>query len=109
MRRNAQPQQAHLELCILTSCVSLYSEPPADITEDRALHAQSTMMTTDVTVRSVTDLSPDDISSTFTCLLFGPLGEFLVYSREENSQWLIDIAHDICDPCFRRGSLKSGM
>lgn len=109
MHGNAQPQQVphlvgDLELCILTSCVGLYSEPPVDITEDRhVLHAQSTMMTTD---SDVTYPSPDDISSTFTCLLFGPLAEFLVYSREENSRWLIDISHDICDPRFKRGSLQ---
>src|SRR5712691_1384754 len=94
MHRNAQSQQVpHLELCIRTSRVGLYSEPPAHITNDG--DAQSTMMTTDP--------SPDDIqvSSTFTCLLFGPLNDFLAYSREENSRWLIDIAHDICDPHLR--------
>ncbi|KAJ7911576.1 hypothetical protein B0H13DRAFT_1614421, partial [Mycena leptocephala] len=39
------------------------------------------------------------------CLLSGPLGEFLGYSRQEASKWLIDLAHDICDPANLRGSL----
>ncbi|KAJ7210463.1 hypothetical protein GGX14DRAFT_450810 [Mycena pura] len=39
------------------------------------------------------------------CLLSGSLGDFLRYSRQEASKWLIDIAHDICDPADLRGSL----
>ncbi|KAF9047996.1 hypothetical protein BDZ89DRAFT_1126960 [Hymenopellis radicata] len=39
------------------------------------------------------------------CLLSGPLGDFLRYSRQEASKWLIDLAHDICDPVHLRGSL----
>ncbi|KAJ7269355.1 hypothetical protein B0H12DRAFT_1044994, partial [Mycena haematopus] len=39
------------------------------------------------------------------CLLSGPLGDFLQYSRQEASKWLIDLAHDICDPASLRGSL----
>ncbi|KAJ7644085.1 hypothetical protein FB45DRAFT_824005 [Roridomyces roridus] len=39
------------------------------------------------------------------CLLKAPLHEFLRYSREEMSKWLIDLAHDICDPANLRGSL----
>ncbi|KAJ6626277.1 hypothetical protein B0H10DRAFT_1999498 [Mycena sp. CBHHK59/15] len=38
-------------------------------------------------------------------LLSGPLDDFLKYSRQEQSKWLIDIAHDICDPAAMRGSL----
>ena len=97
MLRNTQSQQVpHLEMCILTSRVGLYSEPPAEITDDQG--AQSAMMTMDP--------SPNNISSTFTRLIYGPLDDFLAYSREENSRWLIDIAHDICDPRLRRGSLR---
>ena len=39
------------------------------------------------------------------CLLRGPLGDFFRYSRQEASKWLIDLAHDICDPADQRGSL----
>ncbi|KDR67644.1 hypothetical protein GALMADRAFT_161443 [Galerina marginata CBS 339.88] len=39
------------------------------------------------------------------CLLRGPLDDFLRYSRQEASKWLIDIAHDICDPAQQRGAL----
>jgi len=46
--------------------------------------------------------SPSD----FTRLLSGPLADFLSFCRQENSQWLIDIAHDICDPTLKRGSLQ---
>jgi hypothetical protein len=53
--------------------------------------------------------------SDFTCVLSGPLDDFLLYSGREQSHWLIDIAHDItlqgwitdvCDPALKRGSLK---
>jgi len=39
------------------------------------------------------------------CLLRGPLSDFVRYSRQEASKWLIDLAHDICDPADQRGSL----
>ncbi|KAJ7709996.1 hypothetical protein B0H17DRAFT_915859 [Mycena rosella] len=42
----------------------------------------------------------------FIRLLSGPLHEFEKYSRQEQSKWLIDIAHDICDPSAMRGSLS---
>jgi len=32
-------------------------------------------------------------------------GSLLKYSRQEQSKWLINIVHDICDPAFLRGSL----
>jgi len=92
---SAQSQQVpHLELRILTSQVGLYS-PPAIITNDTL--ARSTMMTTDPDITSPSD---------FTRLLSGPLPDFLSLCRQENSQWLIDIAHDMCDPTLKRGSLQ---
>ena len=39
------------------------------------------------------------------CLLRGPLSDFVRYSRQEASKWLIGLAHDICDPADQRGSL----
>ncbi|KAI9459324.1 hypothetical protein F5148DRAFT_1219285 [Russula earlei] len=47
-----------------------------------------------------------DAPSDYTCLLRGPLEDFLLYSGQEQSQWLIDIAHDICDPSQKRGTLQ---
>lgn len=38
--------------------------------------------------------------SDFTCFFSGPLDDFLLYSGREQSQLLIDIAHDICDPAL---------
>jgi hypothetical protein len=49
---------------------------------------------------------PPEPDSNSICLLSGPLKEFLLYSCQENSQWLIDMAHDLCDPAKKRGSLK---
>jgi len=44
-------------------------------------------------------------STSSICLLRGPLGDFVRYSRQEASKWLINLAHDICDPADQRGSL----
>jgi hypothetical protein len=44
--------------------------------------------------------------SGFTYLLSGPLNDFLRYSGQEHSRWLMDIAHDICDSREKRGLLK---
>jgi hypothetical protein len=88
-------QLPHLDLCILTNCVGLYRQPPPDITSDAdALSAMAT--------------SPPHptFPSGITYLLSGPLDDFLRYSRQEHSRWLIDIAHDICDPAEKRGLLK---
>jgi len=88
-------QPPHLELRIRTSRVGLYPQPPASITTDTL--AQST-----ITMNPPNPTSPSD----FTCLLSGPLDDFLLYSGREQSRWLIDIAHDICDPALKRGSLQ---
>ncbi|KAJ7457638.1 hypothetical protein B0H11DRAFT_2320078, partial [Mycena galericulata] len=52
-------------------------------------------------------IATNDLPSTSndTILLSGPLDDFLAYSRLEHAKWLIDIAHDICDPATRRGLL----
>ena len=85
----------HLELLIATRLVELYHEPPEQITSDTL--AQSSMTTT-IPSQSIEPTHP-------TGLLIGPLVDFLCYSNEEKSQWLIDIAHDICDPAQKRGRL----
>ncbi|KAJ7262657.1 hypothetical protein B0H12DRAFT_958740, partial [Mycena haematopus] len=38
-------------------------------------------------------------------LLRGDVSEFTVYSRTERTAWLHDIAHDICDPIHKTGTL----
>ncbi|KAJ6469461.1 hypothetical protein C8R45DRAFT_1017119 [Mycena sanguinolenta] len=81
-----------LELRVDSPSVHLYPVPPARISND---------------MDAVTAMTPGNTSPTThsICLLSGPLDEFLRYSRQEASKWLIDIAHDICDPEHLRGSL----
>jgi hypothetical protein len=88
-------QPPHLELHIRTNRVGSYPQSPANITTDALAHSAMTTGPPNTT-------SPSD----FTCLLSGPLDNFLLYSGPEQSQWLIDVAHDICDPSLKRGSLQ---
>jgi hypothetical protein len=88
-------QLLHLELRIRTNRVGLYPQSPANITTDALAHSAMTTGPPNTT-------PPSD----FTCLLSGPLNDFLLYSSPEQSQWLIDVAHDICDPSLKRGSLR---
>ncbi|KAF9048270.1 hypothetical protein BDZ89DRAFT_1057849 [Hymenopellis radicata] len=74
-----------LELRVNSSFVRLYPDPPSTISDD--MHAATAM--------TPGTISPATHS---ICLLSGPLGDFLRYSRQEASKWLIDLAHDICDP-----------
>ena len=83
-------QLPQLELRILTSLCTR----PANIPSDTLAH--STVMSD----------PPNPTSSDFMCLLSGPLDDFCHFSGQEHSQWLIDIAHDICDPTLKRGSLQ---
>jgi hypothetical protein len=85
----------HLELLIATRLVGLYHQPPEQITND-ALAQYS--MTTTAPSQNIEPTHP-------TGLLTGPLVDFQWFSNEEKSQWLIDIAHDICDPAQKRGQL----
>ncbi|KAH9964824.1 hypothetical protein BC827DRAFT_1185295 [Russula dissimulans] len=48
---------------------------------------------------------PNSTFSDSIQLLSGPIDDFLLFSRQEHSKWLIDIAHDLCDPLAQRGSL----
>lgn len=84
-----------LELCIYTCYVGLYRQPPENIRD--IIDAESTM---------ITDAPPDSVApGQLTCLLRGDPNEFRYYSHEEHSNWLIEIAHDLCDPVRKRGSL----
>lgn len=88
-----QPQDPQLlELAIFTPFVAQYTEPPPAITTDTL--AESTMSTTE----------PSNEPG-IARLLSGPLADFELYSGQERSQWLLEIAHDICDPLQKRGSL----
>ncbi|KAF9048226.1 hypothetical protein BDZ89DRAFT_1057803 [Hymenopellis radicata] len=81
-----------LELRVNSSSVRLYPDTPSTISDDMHAATAMTLGTTSPATHSI-------------CLLSGPLGEFLRYSRQEASKWLIDLAHDICDPASLRGSL----
>jgi len=76
-------QIPHLELCILTDIMS-------DNLPDSAM---------------TTGPPNPAYTSDFTGLLCGPLEDFILYSGR-HSKWLMDIAHDLCDPSLKRGTLK---
>lgn len=82
-----------LELRISANSVGLYPQSPTSINSD-LLAAQAML-----------PQPPPNTTDDLICLLSGPLDDFLKYSRQEQSKWLIDIAHDICDPALLRGSL----
>jgi hypothetical protein len=52
---------------------------------------------------------PSDESEDFLDLLQGKLCNFIRFADDgaddEKASWLIDMAHDICDPCLKRGQL----
>ncbi|KAF9048271.1 hypothetical protein BDZ89DRAFT_1057850 [Hymenopellis radicata] len=81
-----------LELRVNSPSVRLYPDPPSTISDNMLAATAMTPGNTSPATHSI-------------CLLSGPLGEFLRYSRQEASKWLIDLAHDICDPASLRGSL----
>ena len=81
-----------LTLEIDSSHVRLYSQRPPVISNDAAADAAMTLGT-------------DSPNTPSTQLLSGFITDFLQYSRQEASKWRLDIAHDICDPVARRGSL----
>src|SRR6266849_2490544 len=86
-----------LELCVYTDLVGSY--PPSQLpTSIRDGELAESAMTT-----GPPNPNPP---STFTRLLSAPLDDFLPYTGQERSKWLIDIAHDICDPALKRGTLK---
>ncbi|KAF8888723.1 hypothetical protein CPB84DRAFT_1684086 [Gymnopilus junonius] len=81
-----------LELRINSPSVRLYPVAPPTISND-------TLAVTAMTP------GPNSPSTPSICLLRGPLDDVLRYSRQEASKWLMDLAHDICDPAGHRGSL----
>lgn len=91
-RRSDLSVDGTLTLDISSHHVRLYSDPPSSISDDAL---------------AIEAMTPGNVSPNTPVihLLSGPLTEFLQYSRQEASKWLLDIAHDICDPAYRRGSL----
>jgi hypothetical protein len=96
MDSNLAPQNlvGQLELRISANSVGLYPLPPITINSD-SLATQAMSL----------QPPPNTTDDHTICLLSGPLDDFLKYSHQEQSKWLIDIAHDICDPALLRGSL----
>ncbi|SRR6266403_2825544 len=80
-----------------------YLSTSTSTTVSNSLQTSSTSSNTHSMAHSQQPPSP---TSNFTCLLSGPLNDFLIYSGREQSQWLIDITHDICDPTLKCGLLK---
>ncbi|KAF7295017.1 hypothetical protein MIND_01039800 [Mycena indigotica] len=58
-----------------------------------------------VRLESDQDATTTALSETTLCLLSGSLDDFILFAGQEASQWLLDQAHDICDPTHLRGSL----
>ena len=81
-----------LELRINSPSVRLYPVTQPTISDD---------------ILAATAMTPSasSPSTPYICLLRGLLEDFVRYSRQEASKWLIDLAHDICDPADHRGSL----
>ncbi|KAJ3769689.1 hypothetical protein FB446DRAFT_206217 [Lentinula raphanica] len=87
-----------LYLRIRTEHIGLYPSPPLYGFEANA----------DLQVAQAYTAIPRDPNTTadlVTYLLQGELEDFLCFSRLENAQWLLNIAHDLCDPLVKRGSL----
>ncbi|KAJ6539699.1 hypothetical protein B0H19DRAFT_1180227 [Mycena capillaripes] len=93
--QNAVNVTGTLELRIFSHSMSLYPAQPPNITSDALAVIAMTPLPTPLSTSN----------TAFIRLLSGPLQEFMKYARQEQSSWLIDIAHDICDPSTRRGSL----
>lgn len=97
-KRHTKPHRSELSvdgilaLDISSHHVRLYSDPPSPISDDAL---------------AIEAMTPGNVppNTPVTHLLSGRLTDFLQYSRQEASKWLLDIAHDICDPVYRRGSL----
>ncbi|KDR68408.1 hypothetical protein GALMADRAFT_1044290 [Galerina marginata CBS 339.88] len=86
------PMPGILELRVNSPSVRLYPVAQPTISDD---------------VLAATAMTPgaNSPSTPSICLLRGSLDDFVRYSRQEASKWLMDLAHDICDPAEHRGSL----
>ncbi|KAJ7669630.1 hypothetical protein B0H14DRAFT_3072377 [Mycena olivaceomarginata] len=89
----AEHLTGQLELRISANSVGLYPSPPTHIVSDF------------FATQAMSPQPPPASNHDAIRLLSGPLAAFLKYSRHEQSQWLMNIAHDMCDPAAMRGSL----
>ena len=89
--------------------VGLYPQPPEWITNDEMANTAMTIENPEAPAPNETEMTACGPTTTshpiFTCLLSAALGDFLPYVGQQQSKWLLDIAHDICDPRQKRGSL----
>ncbi|KAJ7040253.1 hypothetical protein C8F04DRAFT_1312403 [Mycena alexandri] len=83
---------AILKLCIPGSSLGLYPPPPPNITSD-------------VHVTQMMSVQPTAANAPLVYLIAGEISEIRLYSRLEETKWLLDIAHDLCDPLAMRGTL----
>ncbi|KAJ3976530.1 hypothetical protein EV361DRAFT_276767 [Lentinula raphanica] len=92
------PTDGWLYLVIKTVHIGLYPPPPTVFAVDADLQVSQAY--------AATARSPyTTVAEQETRLLEGEVADFRCFSRHENTQWLIDIAHDLCDPVTHRGSL----
>ncbi|KAJ7226302.1 hypothetical protein C8J57DRAFT_1389794 [Mycena rebaudengoi] len=77
-----------LVLEVAMSSVGKYPTPPSTVTANSDV-AQA------MVIQPPTAAAPTDT----VCLLSVPLESITYYSRQQHAQWLIDIAHDLIDPC----------
>ncbi|KAJ3836211.1 hypothetical protein F5878DRAFT_565990 [Lentinula raphanica] len=87
-----------LYLRIRTEHIGVYPSPPMS-----GFAASADMGVAEAYVATRRD--PNTTPNPVTYLLQGTLEDFLRFSCSENAQWLLTIAHDLCDPAARRGSL----
>jgi hypothetical protein len=87
-----------LTLRIASSSVSLYANAVSPIQSPN-----------DVDLAYQLDPPSNQPHADFIILLSGKLSDFIYFAGDgaddEKAGWLMDIAHDICDPCFKRGHL----
>ncbi|KAJ6470668.1 hypothetical protein C8R47DRAFT_1077681 [Mycena vitilis] len=84
-----------LTLVVRTSSVGIYHAPAAGHTQ-AGIEFAPTLMTYP---------PPTNAHNDYMTLLQGAFDDFNYYARQERAKWLIDIAHDICDPRHARGTL----
>lgn len=89
-----ESQSWQLALIIHTNAIGLYPPQQYNMTDNLVL------------LTIITGPPTPNPPSTHTCLLSGTLAKFTHYSYREHAQWLIDIAHDICDPYMKHGFLQ---
>ena len=94
-----------LQLFVRRDKVGRYPQPPKRITSDEMANTVMKIETPVPIETETTAGPPPTTPPVLMCLLHGLLGDFLPYIGQQQSKWLLDIAHDICDPHQKRGLL----